>query len=290
MLQSFKRFALGLQLGAVASIIAHAMILALFVVDLPLTLPKLPETAAIEVELERPEEKKPPEPQQKPKPPAEKPAEKPPEKPPEPDKSAKAEPPKAKPPEVLRPVVKFGEKDAGPDKPDAGDAAREANATSTPPPKEPQPKPEPPAPALSSVPAQVPDPQALAVPAQKPPESAKPAKQMPSKSANKAPETTTAMGDVPRGIRAGQLCATELRRRLTNANPPYWPDLLPAYRLDKGTVMQVRKGAFRANSRWYNLEFRCEIDETATSVVSLEFDVGAPVPRSEWKSRGFPAL
>jgi hypothetical protein len=59
-------------------------------------------------------------------------------------------------------------------------------------------------------------------------------------------------------------------------------------RLDKGTVMEVRKGAFRANARWYNLEFRCEIDATATSVIALDFDVGAPVPRAEWKSRGFP--
>ena len=304
MLDTLKRVAIGFNLGAVASLLAHAIILALFVVDLDLLMPKPQETRAIEVELVSPKEQVPPKPQPKPEPKpeaAKKPTEpaaakKPPEQPPA--KKAAVEPPK--PPSVLRPVVKFGEKDAGSKKQEAGDAARAAQPVNPPPPGAPlakpaEPKPQPPQiagiPQAAKPDAQAgsrPDPASLPVPAKETPKPANPAKQMRSPEGNESEETMTAKGDIPRGIRAGQLCATELRRQLTNANPPYWPDLLPAYRLDKGTVMEVRKGAFRANARWYNLEFRCEIDATATSVIALDFDVGAPVPRAEWKSRGFP--
>jgi hypothetical protein len=290
MLQTLKRSILGLHLGAIVSALAHALILALLVVDLPLTLHWPEENPAVEVEIVPPEEKKPPEPPQKPKPPAQ-PAAKPEPKPaPEAPKPAEANAEKPKPPQVLRPVVKFGEKDAGPDKPVDGDAKTKTETASAAPAREPEPKPEKPAePVIAPLASQA-DPSALPAPVEKPPVPAQAAKQMPSPSKNDGPETVTAKGDLARGIRAGQLCATELRRQLNNANPPYFPDLLPAYRLDKGNIMQVRKGAFRARDRWYNLEFRCEIDAEATTVVSLDFDVGAPVPRDEWSSRGFPEM
>lgn len=111
-----------------------------------------------------------------------------------------------------------------------------------------------------------------------------------SRSTTDEPLSTTAMSTLPRGLRAGELCATALRQRLRNSMPPYWPDLLPAYRLDKGNVLQVRKGAFRSEDQWYNLSFRCEVDEAATRVVSFAFDVGAPIPESEWRRRGFPSF
>jgi hypothetical protein len=288
MLQTLRRLAIGLQWGAVASVVAHVLILAFLVVDLPLALPKLPQTKAVEIELEKPEEKKPPQPQQKPKPPAKPEAKQEPR--PEAPKAASANAEKPKSPQVLRPVVKFGEKDAGPSKPADGDAARAAKTASATPVKQPEPKPEKPAEPIIAPQASKPDPSALPAPAKKPPVPAQTAKQMRSQSKNDGPETVTAKGDLARGIRAGQLCATELRRQLTISNPPYWPDLLPAYRLDKGNVMQVRKGAFRAGNRWYNLEFRCEIDPEASTVVSLDFDVGEPVPRDEWASRGFPEM
>lgn len=110
-----------------------------------------------------------------------------------------------------------------------------------------------------------------------------------SRSTTDDPLSTTAMGTLPRGLRAGELCATALRLELSSASPPFWPDLLPAYRLDEGTVLEVRKGAFRSNGEWYALGFRCEIDEAATRVVSFTFDVGPPVPRGEWRSRGLSA-
>lgn len=101
---------------------------------------------------------------------------------------------------------------------------------------------------------------------------------------------TTAKNDIPRGVRAGDLCATELRRQLLASFPPYRPNLLPSYRLDEGTLIQVQKGAFRSGAQWYDLKFRCEIDEDATKVVSFDFEVGAAIPRSAWAGRGLPTL
>ena len=77
---------------------------------------------------------------------------------------------------------------------------------------------------------------------------------------------------------------------LRNGSPSYNPELLPSYRLQQGTVLDIRRAAFRANTRWYNLSFRCEVDPEAKRVVSFAFDIGSEVPRSEWRSRGFPSL
>ena len=98
------------------------------------------------------------------------------------------------------------------------------------------------------------------------------------------------MGDLPRGTRVEQLCSTELYAQLRHASPPHNPELLPSFRLSRGTVLDIRRAAFRAKTRWYNLSFRCEVDADATHVVSFAFDVGAEVPKSEWRSRGFPSM
>lgn len=102
------------------------------------------------------------------------------------------------------------------------------------------------------------------------------------------PVAMTAMADMPRGERAAQLCVTELREQLRRASPPYRPELLPSFGLKTGTVLDVRNAAFRASARWYDLRFRCELDEEAMTVRSFAFEVGKEIPRSEWKSRGFP--
>ena len=114
------------------------------------------------------------------------------------------------------------------------------------------------------------------------------AKKLFSRDATDDPVAVTAMANIPRGVRADQLCLTELREQLRNGTPPYWPELLPSHRLDRGTVFEMRDSAFRAKGQWYNLNFRCEIDEKATKVVSFAFSVGAAIPRSDWKRRGLP--
>ena len=100
---------------------------------------------------------------------------------------------------------------------------------------------------------------------------------------------TTAMGDVPRGVRGGRLCVTALRDELRRGLPPYYPDILPAYKLGQGNVLDVPKAAFRTGGQWFDLSYRCEVDAEATRVVGFSYRVGQPLPRSEWKRRGLPA-
>jgi hypothetical protein len=295
------RFAFEFNAGPLVSVFAHAIILALLVFGLPRLPLDAQEPPAIEVELAAPIEELPPEPQKQPqkKPgPAPTPQSKPQLKPapqskpalqsrPAQSQAARGEQAKPRPPAMMRPVLKFGEKDAGTRKPvddkvqaapkAAAPAARQEAIRQAGPPR-----PNGTAAALPGV--------AAPAPAGKPTAETGSAGKTRSQPGEKDEAATTAMGDLPRASRAGQLCVTELRLRLNNSNPPYWPDLLPAYRLAKGNVLQVRKGAFRANGRWYNLGFRCEVDEGATVVVSLEFEVGAPVPRAEWATRGFPQM
>ena len=99
---------------------------------------------------------------------------------------------------------------------------------------------------------------------------------------------TTAMGALPRDVRGSQLCTTELREQLRRAPEPYRVELLPSYRLPGGTVLNVPKAAFRAGGAWYNLSFRCTVDADALRVTAFSFKVGAPVPRTQWRQRGFP--
>lgn len=116
------------------------------------------------------------------------------------------------------------------------------------------------------------------------------AKTLFSQSETDDPIATTAMGSIPRGVRAGQLCSTELQEQLRHASPPFRAEWVPMYNLPTGNVLEARRAAFPARGQWYNLSFRCEIDENATKVLSFAFEVGDPVPRSEWRKRGFPDL
>ena len=99
---------------------------------------------------------------------------------------------------------------------------------------------------------------------------------------------TTAMGGMSRAARASDLCTTELKEQLRHGSPAYQPEILPSYSLPEGNVLDIRSAAFRANAQWFDVRFRCEIDQNATKVVSFGIEVGDAVPRSQWKARRFP--
>lgn len=316
MLQALNRFTLTITMGAVFSASTHAIMLAVLVFGLPeLKLePEEPET--IEVELVLPQEEAPPlqVPEEQP-PPVPQPLQVPeqqqqalqasePEEEPEPEEEtaepeptaqpedlASADPANARPlpPRIFQPVYQFGEEDSGPSKSDIGDAQDQPDPANAAPSEEPQDTPDAPGQPESVIEATNPD-SVIAPPTDEAP--ANPAEASETvRSANNDGRAvaTTAMGKLPRNIRAGRLCVTELRSQLTGSLPPYWPDILPTYPLEEGNVLQIQRGAFRSEAQWYNLSSRCEVDEDATRVVSFEFEVGAPIPRSQWAIRGFPA-
>ncbi|MFA7414499.1 MAG: DUF930 domain-containing protein [Rhizobium sp.] len=111
-----------------------------------------------------------------------------------------------------------------------------------------------------------------------------------SRSVTDDPFAMTAMAGLSRSERADQLCLTELREQLRHEAPRYRPVLLPSFTLEQGTVLDIREAAFRTSSQWYELSFRCEVDEEVVKVVSFAFHVGDPIPESEWERRGFPAF
>lgn len=293
--------------GYPASILAHALVLALVIFGLPVPAFEPAQEEVVEVAVvPPPEEPVPAEPPE----PAPEPASEPEE---EPKPEAQAPPPPASPSAeaadaaeasriaALRPVVQFGESDAGPREAQDGNAAteeameatqqeamlsEEAGEPDTVPPEE--------ASDGAEVPPELelPDGAAIPIPTPAPRASGQPvmAKRLLSPAATSALAATTAIGHLPRGRRAGELCATELREQLRHGTPAYRPELLPTYELDAGTVLEVRQSAFMTGSDWYNLSFTCEIDGGATRVVSFALRVGDPVPRSEWRARGFPEI
>lgn len=296
------------RLALPASLAVHFAVVALLIFGLPRSLLEPAKEEVTKVELvppPKPREKAP----EKPKtvPPAQKPEPKPekpqPEKPPE----ANAEPPKPAPQQPIRrlnPVVQFGEKDAGPRKALEGNSAEESStkATEQESPEKPEsesPKPVEP-PAVITVEKDAPPslPQtATQTPTPKPAEKAEPrkapklqeAKKLFSRSATDDPVATTAMRGVPRDIRGGTLCVTELREQLYRTSPPYFPDLLPSFRLKEGTILDVPGAAFRVGGQWRALSYRCEVDADATKVVSFAFKIGRLIPRSEWQRLDLPS-
>jgi hypothetical protein len=94
-----------------------------------------------------------------------------------------------------------------------------------------------------------------------------------------------AMGTLSRGERFGQLCWTELKAQLQHAGYANDQIILPIFLGPDGSnILEVKYGAFRNSYGWYHQNFRCEVNQEATKVVSFAFAVGSPVDRSEWKS------
>jgi hypothetical protein len=249
-----------------ASAVIHLLCVALLLFGLPAFPDLRKQEQVVKVDLvppPKPAEKapaKPPSPAVKPNPPPQ-PAAKA-EKPPMEEKNT----PTRGPIPVLRPVLRFGDKDAGPRKAPNGRNAEDDSASHQ---------------AESRA-----ERQSVAGGPGIP--KLKEAKTLFSQKAGADPIATTAMRNIPRDDRIGRLCATELRDQLLNASPPFFPELLPFFRLKAGTVMDVPQAAFQAGGQWYDLSFRCEVDAGATKIVSFALRIGDPIPRSEWKARDLP--
>lgn len=281
--------------------------------------PPEPEPEEPPAEEEQPQEEQAAQPEEPPPPPPE----------PEQQQAESVEeppPPARVPLPRLRPVVQFGERDQGPREALDGSAAEETAEAEAETPEEPeaepetqQAEPEEPVPdepsqtdlalltaeggqadaGLAAPGEDVPDPSeseatddpesdATEESADDPPLDQ--AERLFSTQVSEDPIAMTAMGNLPRGVRADQLCLTELRAQLLNSTPRYRPDLLPSHRLGEGTIYEIRRAAFRADGEWHELSFRCEVDQDATRVISFAFNVGATIPRSDWARRGFPSF
>lgn len=282
MLQKVRTYSRKISPGAVASALAHAMLVAVLIFGLP-ELPVNPEEPEIvQVQLVIPEQELLEALQQM--------SEQATPPPPAPEETALSDPAETQPIRTLLPVYQFGEEDAGPDESEDGDALEVSETAEAQSEDELSEEPDEPERTTDADEAPIAGQAEEKAAADEPQTQAEASKTVRSVLDSGSTVTTTAKNDIPRGVRAGDLCATELRRQLLASFPPYRPNLLPSYRLDEGTLIQVQKGAFRSGAQWYDLKFRCEIDEAATKVVSFDFEVGAAIPRSAWAGRGLPTL
>lgn len=195
------------------------------------------------------------------------------------------------------PVVRYGERDSGPDKSLEGDSAEEEAAPAQEAPDDQTETEEKDETTEDDAETELALPDSAALPTAKPTETAeKPvaaklrqAKKLFSPAATGDALATTAMAGLPRSLRGGTLCVSELREQLLRNAPPYFADLLPSSPLGNGNVIDVPDVAFRADGQWRDLSYRCEVDEDATRVVSFAFRIGGPIPRGEWQRRGLPS-
>ncbi len=104
------------------------------------------------------------------------------------------------------------------------------------------------------------------------------------------PRILTAMAGMPRSQRINLLCMTVMRNQLETARPPRPPQYLPAFDLPAGNVLHPPEAAFLSQGKWFELEFRCEVDDGATKVQKFNYQIGEAIPRSQWSQRGFPSF
>ena len=269
-----------------ASLVLHLVIVALLIFGLPVSLPHPQEEQAVTVDLVPPPERSKnaenehPPAAEEPEPERSQDADR--DMPSAGDQSARQEPSPA-----IRPVFQFGEEDAGPRESPDGSSSEDGSPAAPGDPDERETA-EQPTQAEGEATDQAPPQEPPAADAQ-PPLELREAKTLFSQASTGRPAATTAMAGVPRPVRAGRLCLTELRAQLLNGSPPFFPDLLPSEWKNDGTTVDIPATAFRASGQWYNLGYRCSVDEDATKVVSFAFRVGEAIPRSEWKRRGLPS-
>ena len=319
--------------GMAVSLLLHALAVAVFLLSFDSPVDLAEEEEAVEVTLVAPPEQ--PEPEPTPEDPqAEASAAETPEPPPVPEPEVEPQPepePAAQPPvpepdvpdaaqvpiPVLRPVVRFGERDSGPELSRGteveAEAAEEAPAAEDDETAEATPTVAQPEIALPEAPtAETTTAESTETTSETSGEAEASADEQPLDRPSEAALTEakleprevtelfssaisgdqaamTAMAGLTRQERGDQLCGTELSQQLRNGTPAYVPYFLPILRLGEGNVVDVPLAAFREiNGAWINIGVRCEVDDDATQVVRFSLSVGKAVPRSEWAGRGFP--
>ncbi len=83
-----------------------------------------------------------------------------------------------------------------------------------------------------------------------------------------------------------QLCNIEALEQLREAEPGAPPDAVVGYAFDSidvnGLDLSANGGAVRSGGQWYHIRYHCAVAPDIRSVPAFEYELGAPVPESEW--------
>ncbi|MBB4187733.1 hypothetical protein GGE07_004402 [Sinorhizobium terangae] len=115
-----------------------------------------------------------------------------------------------------------------------------------------------------------------------------PAKELFSPNALSNPRIKQALGKLPVKARVAQICSIEALEQIRNQRPGTFPDMLARAGTISTSAVTAIGSAYRSKANWYNVDFKCEVDAEATSVVSFSFAIGGAVPKSEWNARRLP--
>ncbi|WEX74617.1 DUF930 domain-containing protein [Sinorhizobium numidicum] len=106
------------------------------------------------------------------------------------------------------------------------------------------------------------------------------------------PHVRQAIGQLPPKKRILQLCSIEALEQVRRQRPGAYPDMLVPYGPSGGFIsksaLKANGGAFRSQAKWYDIDFRCEVDTDKLSVVSFSFAIGNLVPSDQWNARRLP--
>ncbi len=118
------------------------------------------------------------------------------------------------------------------------------------------------------------------------------AQELHSKDALSDPRVKQAIGRLPTKRRIVQLCTIEALEQIRRQRPDAFPDMLVPFGPSGGIVsrdgMNANGGAYRSRSKWYAVDFKCEVNSDATSVVSFSYAMGKVIPESGWAARQLP--
>lgn len=88
------------------------------------------------------------------------------------------------------------------------------------------------------------------------------------------------------------LCSLEAMEQVHAWRPDFVPERVVPYAMADLTIaadtIRAEGAAFRSKGAWYGLKFDCGLSADRSEVVSFAFQVGDPVPRSEWQARDLP--
>jgi hypothetical protein len=102
------------------------------------------------------------------------------------------------------------------------------------------------------------------------------------------------LGSLGGSERIVQLCNVEAMDQVHAWKGEFRPDRVVAYAMAamkiEGDTIAADGAAFRSNSAWYRLRFKCAVTADHRKVASFEFLVGDAIPASQWEAHDLPAI
>lgn len=87
-----------------------------------------------------------------------------------------------------------------------------------------------------------------------------------------------------------QLCALEAMEQVRRHKPGFLPTRLAPHAIRNSSQMDnslsAPAAALRSKGIWYEIAYRCTLDDTGKEIRSFEFSLNAPIDRARWENLG----